>query len=66
MKCQAHAEKWATNIINDTDLIRSKIGYIFSLKFIESSIFSINFFTSIGLGALTENMREYLANMPKI
>lgn len=49
MKCQAHAEKWATNIINDTDLIRSKIAYIFSLKFIDSSIFSINFFTLVTL-----------------
>lgn len=28
--------------------------------------FSINFFTSIGLGALTEKMREFLLNMPKI
>ncbi|KAJ8119628.1 hypothetical protein O1611_g10566 [Lasiodiplodia mahajangana] len=27
--------------------------------------FSINYFTSIGMGALTEDMREYLANMPK-
>ncbi|KAH0596124.1 hypothetical protein MHUMG1_05985 [Metarhizium humberi] len=27
--------------------------------------FSINYFTSIGLGALTEEMREYLQNMPK-
>ena len=27
--------------------------------------FSINFFTSIQLGALTENMRNYLQNMPK-
>lgn len=27
--------------------------------------FSINYFTSIGMGALTEEMREYLANMPK-
>ena len=28
--------------------------------------FSINFFTSIGLGGLTDSMREHLANMPKI
>ena len=28
--------------------------------------FSINFFTSIGLGGLTEELREYLANMPKM
>ncbi|KAI1340536.1 MIF4G-domain-containing protein [Xylariaceae sp. FL0016] len=27
--------------------------------------FSINYFTSIGMGALTEDMREYLATMPK-
>ncbi|WCJ20081.1 hypothetical protein M5689_002340 [Euphorbia peplus] len=28
--------------------------------------FSINFFTSIGLGGITENMREYLKNMPRL
>ncbi|KAI3944860.1 hypothetical protein MKW92_022528 [Papaver armeniacum] len=28
--------------------------------------FSINFFTSIGLGSITENMREYLKNMPML
>ncbi|XP_043691715.1 pre-mRNA-splicing factor CWC22 homolog [Telopea speciosissima] len=28
--------------------------------------FSINFFTSIGLGGLTENLREYLKNMPRL
>ncbi|KAI1402207.1 MIF4G-domain-containing protein [Hypoxylon fuscum] len=27
--------------------------------------FSINYFTSIGMGALTEEMREYLQNMPQ-
>ncbi|KAL1888672.1 pre-mRNA-splicing factor cwc22 [Ceratocystis pirilliformis] len=27
--------------------------------------FSINYFTSIGMGVLTEEMREYLLNMPK-
>jgi len=27
--------------------------------------FSINYFTSIGMGALTEDMREFLVNMPK-
>lgn len=27
--------------------------------------FSINYFTSIGMGALTEEMREHLTNMPK-
>ncbi|KAI9128633.1 hypothetical protein K1719_000116 [Acacia pycnantha] len=28
--------------------------------------FVINFFTSIGLGGLTENLREYLKNMPRL
>lgn len=28
--------------------------------------FAINFFTSIGLGGLTENLREYLKNMPRM
>ena len=28
--------------------------------------FSINFFTSIGLGGITENLREYLKNMPHL
>ncbi|KAI9114236.1 hypothetical protein K1719_014886 [Acacia pycnantha] len=28
--------------------------------------FAINFFTSIGLGGLTENLREYLKNMPRL
>ncbi|KAK7304935.1 hypothetical protein VNO77_42829 [Canavalia gladiata] len=28
--------------------------------------FCINFFTSIGLGGLTENLREYLKNMPRL
>jgi hypothetical protein len=28
--------------------------------------FSINFFTSIGLGGLTDDLRAYLKNMPKM
>lgn len=28
--------------------------------------FAINFFTSIGLGGLTDNLREYLKNMPRM
>ena len=28
--------------------------------------FAINFFTSIGLGGITENLREYLKNMPRM
>lgn len=28
--------------------------------------FAINFFTSIGLGGITESLREYLKNMPRL
>jgi pre-mRNA-splicing factor CWC22 len=28
--------------------------------------FAINFFTSIGLGGLTDDLREHLKNMPKM
>ena len=33
---------------------------------IQNTRFSINFFTSIGLGGITENLREYLKNMPRL
>ncbi|KAJ9185406.1 hypothetical protein P3X46_005044 [Hevea brasiliensis] len=32
----------------------------------QNTRFSINFFTSIGLGDVTENFREYLKNMPRL
>ncbi|KAJ9565999.1 hypothetical protein OSB04_001965 [Centaurea solstitialis] len=32
----------------------------------KNSRFSINFFTSIGLGGITDNLREYLKNMPRL
>lgn len=32
----------------------------------KNSRFAINFFTSIGLGGITESLREYLKNMPKL
>ncbi|KAJ4979832.1 hypothetical protein NE237_010612 [Protea cynaroides] len=33
---------------------------------LKNTRFSINFFTSIGLGGLTESLREYLKNMPRL
>lgn len=32
----------------------------------KNSRFAINFFTSIGLGGITESLREYLKNMPRL
>jgi pre-mRNA-splicing factor CWC22 len=33
---------------------------------VQNARFSINFFTSIGLGALTEGLRDFLKNAPKL
>ncbi|GAA5830222.1 hypothetical protein JCM11251_001273 [Rhodosporidiobolus azoricus] len=42
------------------------LGNIFPLDNPKNTRFSINFFTSIGLGAVTENMREHLKKMPAL
>ncbi|GAA6009107.1 hypothetical protein JCM10207_004096 [Rhodosporidiobolus poonsookiae] len=42
------------------------LGNIFPLDNPRNTRFSINFFTSIGLGAITENMREQLKRMPAL
>lgn len=39
---------------------------MFPLDHPKNTRFSINYFTSIGLGAITENMREHLKNAPKM
>ena len=39
---------------------------IFPIDNPKNTRFSVNFFTSVGLGALTEGMREHLKNVPKI
>jgi pre-mRNA-splicing factor CWC22 len=33
---------------------------------VQNARFSINFFTSIGLGALTEDLRQFLKDAPKL
>ena len=39
---------------------------VFPRDNVRNARFSINFFTSIGLGAITEESREFLKNAPKI
>lgn len=50
--------------LND-DLVRSNYDGIFPTDNPRNTRFSINYFTSIGMGALTEQMREHLKNAPK-
>lgn len=47
------------------DLLRSSFDGIFPTDNPRNTRFSINYFTSIGMGAVTEEMREHLKNMPK-
>ncbi|KAL6241183.1 pre-mRNA-splicing factor cwc22 [Rhinocladiella similis] len=47
------------------DILRPSFMGIFPTDNPRNTRFSINYFTSIGMGALTEEMREYLKNLPK-
>lgn len=47
------------------DVLRPGLEGLFPKDNARNIRFSINYFTSIGMGALTEEMREYLQNMPK-
>ena len=46
--------------------LRSYLANIFPVDNPKNTRFSINFFTSIGLGAVTEEMREHLKRAPAI
>ena len=47
------------------DIIRGSFSGLFPTDTPRNTRFSINYFTSIGMGALTEEMREHLKNLPK-
>ncbi|KAH0273463.1 MIF4G-domain-containing protein, partial [Aureobasidium melanogenum] len=47
------------------DALQPALAGIFPIDNPRNTRFSINFFTAIGMGVLTEGMREYLKNMPK-
>ncbi|XP_021861777.1 pre-mRNA-splicing factor cwc22-like [Spinacia oleracea] len=44
--------------------MQDSLDSIFPKDNLRNTRFAINFFTSIGLGGITENLREYLKNMP--
>ncbi|KAK8970465.1 hypothetical protein KSP40_PGU008838 [Platanthera guangdongensis] len=51
--------------LNDPNMLES-FDSIFPKDNPKNTRFAINFFTSIGLGGITENLREYLKNMPRL
>jgi pre-mRNA-splicing factor CWC22 len=44
----------------------SQVEGLFPTDSVENARFSINFFTSIGLGAVTEASREFLKDAPRL
>ncbi|EON63193.1 hypothetical protein W97_02420 [Coniosporium apollinis CBS 100218] len=61
---QAMGMKKLTERMRDPTLQPSFVG-IFPKDTSRNTRFAINYFTAIGMGALTEDMREHLKNMPK-
>ncbi|KAF4511357.1 hypothetical protein G6O67_003163 [Ophiocordyceps sinensis] len=49
----------------DDEVLRPNFDGLFPKDNARNIRFAINYFTSIGMGALTEGMREYLQKMPK-
>ncbi|PLB41478.1 uncharacterized protein BDW47DRAFT_115230 [Aspergillus candidus] len=47
------------------EILRPSFEGLFPLDDPRKTRFSVNYFTSIGLGVLTEDMREHLKNLPK-
>jgi pre-mRNA-splicing factor CWC22 len=47
------------------DILRGSFVGLFPTDTPRNTRFSINYFTSIGMGALTEELREHLKNLPK-
>ncbi|KIY00916.1 pre-mRNA-splicing factor cwc22 [Fonsecaea multimorphosa CBS 102226] len=47
------------------DILRPSFSGLFPTDTPRNTRFAINYFTSIGMGALTEDMREHLKNLPK-
>lgn len=58
-------ETLARKMATDEQIMPHLTG-IFPKDTVENARFSVNFFTSIGLGILTEDLREFLKNAPKL
>jgi len=52
--------------LREDDAIKPFLGGIFPRDSVANARFSINFFTSIGLGEITEDLREFVKDAPKI
>jgi pre-mRNA-splicing factor CWC22 len=58
-------QPFATKLTGD-DSIKPHLKGIFPRDTIANATFAVNFFTSIGLGVLTDDLREFLKDAPNI
>ena len=58
-------ERFAKKLSED-DEVMPHLGGLFPKDSVENARFAINFFTSIGLGALTVGLREFIKDAPKL
>ncbi|XP_022140295.1 LOW QUALITY PROTEIN: pre-mRNA-splicing factor cwc22-like [Momordica charantia] len=60
------ADRLGVQVLNDRlKTMQDSLESIFPRDCPTNTTFSINFFTEIGLGCVTENLREHLKNMPE-
>ena len=52
--------------LKDDDEVKPHLGGLFPKDSVENARFATNFFTSIGLGVLTEDLREFIKDAPKL
>lgn len=50
----------------DDEQVKPHLGGLFPKTSVDDARFAINFYTTIGLGALTLDLREFMANAPKL
>lgn len=50
--------------LSEDDVAKAHMGGVFPKDSVENARFAVNFFTSIGLGALTVDLREFIADAP--
>ena len=58
-------KQFSKKILEDENIV-PYLGGLFPKTNVDNARFAVNFFTSIGLGALTEDLREFIKNAPKL
>lgn len=52
--------------ITEDEIIRPHLNGLFPKNSVDSATFAVNFYTSIGLGAITEDLRAFIKDAPNL